>query len=280
MLTAIGFIVMWVAASSMCTANAVESPPRPCGPTPSRFTATARACTSSAAPSGIGCRRVPSSSRRRTLREQRRARSEVPPTPDADDRRRAGLAAGREHAVDHEGLDRVDAFGRESPSSGTSCSPSRCPSGSSRSASVSGVSLKSRCGSPAPRCRRSCARSCASAGARPSCAAGTRASRVRSRGELACFSAWPSTSHVAADPHVVDRHAGVLAQQVVRVCSATAMLVTIVPSTCFAVAAGLCCLVSRAQAGLMSGGRFLERADVELFRGVFHHCGEVDSSSG
>src|SRR5690606_896324 len=39
MLTATGFIVMWVAASSPCTANAVESPPSPCGPTPSRFTA-------------------------------------------------------------------------------------------------------------------------------------------------------------------------------------------------------------------------------------------------
>ena len=39
MFTATGFIVMCVAASSTCTANAVESPPRPCGPTPSLFTA-------------------------------------------------------------------------------------------------------------------------------------------------------------------------------------------------------------------------------------------------
>ena len=35
MFTATGFIVMCVAAVSTCTAKDVESPPRPCGPTPS-----------------------------------------------------------------------------------------------------------------------------------------------------------------------------------------------------------------------------------------------------
>src|SRR5437763_666833 len=50
MFTAMGFIVMWVAASSTCTANDVESPPRPWGPTPSWFTA-AVSCSSSLAPS-------------------------------------------------------------------------------------------------------------------------------------------------------------------------------------------------------------------------------------
>ena len=39
MLTATGFMVMCVAATSTCTANAVESPPNPCGPTPNMFTA-------------------------------------------------------------------------------------------------------------------------------------------------------------------------------------------------------------------------------------------------
>jgi len=38
-------------------------------------------------------------------------RSAVPPTPTADDGRRTGLAAGVEHAVDDERLDRIDAFG-------------------------------------------------------------------------------------------------------------------------------------------------------------------------
>ena len=51
MFTATGFIVICVAAVSTCTANAVESPPRPCGPTPSEFTACSRS-RSSLAPSG------------------------------------------------------------------------------------------------------------------------------------------------------------------------------------------------------------------------------------
>src|SRR5438270_98802 len=51
MFTATGFIVMCVAASSTCTANAVESPPRPCGPTPNIFTALDN-CASNAAPPG------------------------------------------------------------------------------------------------------------------------------------------------------------------------------------------------------------------------------------
>src|SRR5213076_742409 len=51
MFTATGFIVMWVAAVSTCTANAVESPPSPCGPTPSMFTA-GPSSSSSLAPSG------------------------------------------------------------------------------------------------------------------------------------------------------------------------------------------------------------------------------------
>ena len=83
MFTATGFIVMCVAASSTCTANAVESPPSPCGPTPSWFTA-AESSSSSAAPSG-SAQRLPSGARRgalwrdartgRTCRRRRRRRS-------------------------------------------------------------------------------------------------------------------------------------------------------------------------------------------------------------
>src|SRR5687768_4098371 len=78
MLTATGFIVMCVAASSTCTANAVESPPSPCGPTPSRFTA-AVSSVSSFAPS-TSSQWLPSG---RVAARFARAthRSDVPPTP-------------------------------------------------------------------------------------------------------------------------------------------------------------------------------------------------------
>ena len=78
MLTATGFIVMWVAASSMCTANAVESPPSPCGPTPSWFTA-ADSCCSSVAPSGSP-QALPSGRVAARLASATH-RSEVPPRP-------------------------------------------------------------------------------------------------------------------------------------------------------------------------------------------------------
>ena len=78
MFTATGFIVMWVAAVSTCTANAVESPPSPCGPTPSMFTAWPSS-SSSLAPSGSS-QRVPSA---RVAASFARCthRSAVPPTP-------------------------------------------------------------------------------------------------------------------------------------------------------------------------------------------------------
>jgi len=78
MFTATGFMVMCVAAISTCTANAVASPPRPCGPTPSRLTARVSSSSSFAPspspqiePSG----RVAASFARCTHR------SAVPPTP-------------------------------------------------------------------------------------------------------------------------------------------------------------------------------------------------------
>src|SRR5256885_14854042 len=78
MFTATGFIVMWVAAVSTCTANAVESPPSPCGPTPSMFTAGPSSC-SSLAPSGSSqC--VPSARVAATFARCTH-RSAVPPTP-------------------------------------------------------------------------------------------------------------------------------------------------------------------------------------------------------
>ncbi len=71
-------MVMCVAAVSTCTAKAVESPPRPCGPTPSMLTASPSSA-SSFAPSGSAQRepsgRVAASLARCTQR------SAVPPTP-------------------------------------------------------------------------------------------------------------------------------------------------------------------------------------------------------
>jgi hypothetical protein len=78
MLTATGFMVMWVAAVSTCTANAVESPPSPCGPTPSMLTASVSA-VSSFAPSGSS-QREPSGRVAATLARCTQ-RSAVPPTP-------------------------------------------------------------------------------------------------------------------------------------------------------------------------------------------------------
>src|SRR5258706_2491683 len=78
MFTATGFIVMCVAAISTCTANAVESPPRPWGPTPSMFTASAR-LASSAAPSG-SAQAVPRA-RVAAFLASATQRSEVPPMP-------------------------------------------------------------------------------------------------------------------------------------------------------------------------------------------------------
>ncbi len=78
MFTATGFMVMWVAAISTWTAKAVESPPRPCGPTPRPFTASVR-LSSSAAPSGSG-HAVPSGRVAAFLASETQ-RSEVPPMP-------------------------------------------------------------------------------------------------------------------------------------------------------------------------------------------------------
>ena len=78
MFTATGFIVMCVAAVSTCTANAVESPPRPCGPMPRLFTASVSS-SSRRAPSGSSqC--VPSARVAATLARCMH-RSAVPPTP-------------------------------------------------------------------------------------------------------------------------------------------------------------------------------------------------------
>ena len=82
MFTATGFIVMCVAAVSTCTANDVESPPRPCGPTPSWFTASRAPLRASRLP-GLrsGCRagasRRPSTGARTgpPCRRRRRRRS-------------------------------------------------------------------------------------------------------------------------------------------------------------------------------------------------------------
>ena len=78
MLTATGFIVMCVAASSTCTANAVASPPSPWGPTPSRLTADESSSSSSRRSASAQC--VP---RGRTAARLARCthRSAVPPTP-------------------------------------------------------------------------------------------------------------------------------------------------------------------------------------------------------
>src|SRR5690606_19975699 len=78
MLTATGFIVMWVAAVSTCTAKAVESPPRPWAPTPSLLT-TAESSASSFAPSG-SLQTLPSGRVAATF-DRCTQKSAVPPTP-------------------------------------------------------------------------------------------------------------------------------------------------------------------------------------------------------
>src|SRR5437870_13753268 len=78
MLTATGFMVMCVAAVSTCTANEVESPPRPCGPTPSMLTARVSA-SSSFAPSGSS--QCEPSGRVAATFARCTQRSAVPPTP-------------------------------------------------------------------------------------------------------------------------------------------------------------------------------------------------------
>src|SRR5215510_11186320 len=78
MFTATGFMVMCVAASSTCTANAVESPPRPCGPTPSWF--TARVSSSSSFAPSESSQRVPRG-RVAAVFARWTHTSAVPPTP-------------------------------------------------------------------------------------------------------------------------------------------------------------------------------------------------------
>ena len=184
---------------------------------------------------------------------------------DADDRRRAGLAAGVEHAVDDEGLDRVDAVGGDRHLE---------PRVVLRAAALGDhldrerrrARRRNRCGSPARRRRTTCARSCASSGARPTSAADARASRARSPRRIASFSADAVDFDAAADRHVVDRDAGVLAQQVVGAprrprCSG---------SSCRARACAVASVSRAASASkprLTSGGSMLQRADVELLRG-------------
>src|SRR5438874_12266172 len=78
MLTATGFMVICVAASSTCTANAVESPPSPCGPTPRRLTAVDNSSSRLAPAGSAQC--VPSG--RIAARLARCThKSAVPPTP-------------------------------------------------------------------------------------------------------------------------------------------------------------------------------------------------------
>ena len=134
---------------------------------------------------------------------------------DADDRRRAGLAAGVEHAVDDEGLDRVDAVGGNRHLEPGIVLRAAALRESSRSrVSVDGVGeidVDHRHADAAGRVLVACA----SADARSTSAADTRASRARSRGGSppSARRRRPSTPRPIVD--VVDRDAGVLAQQVV-----------------------------------------------------------------
>ena len=131
MLTATGFIVMCVAASSTCTRNAVERPPSPCGPMPSALTASRQLAPRSCAPSG-SAQSVPERPRRGDLGEMH-AQIRRAADADADDGRRADAAAAFDHAVDDEALDRRRRRRPGSASAGTSRSRSPILSGSSRS---------------------------------------------------------------------------------------------------------------------------------------------------
>ena len=203
---------MCVAASSMCTANAVASPPSPCGPTPSRLTA-AESSASSCRAVGIGAVRA-ERARRRALRE-RDAQVGRAADADADDRRRAGLAAGREHAVDDERLDRVDAFGGDrhleervvlrAAALGDHLDDERRRASSTKSTWITGTSMPHDVCSLRARERMH----------------DRRAQRMLARRALAARGgsppsvAGPSTSTLRPIDDVVDRHAGVLAEQVV-----------------------------------------------------------------
>ena len=215
------------------------------------------------APSG-SAQCEPSGARRRDLGEvdaQVRRAADA----DADDRRRAGLAAGVEHAVDDEGLDRVDAFGRDRHLAATSCSPSRCPWGSSRSAGRR-TRRRSRCGSPARRCRRTCARSCASADARSTSAADTRASRARSRAGSppSARRRRPRRRGRSSRCRSGCRCPGTAGCRCARRPRCSRSSCRAPPSPVAPVSRA----ASAAKPRLMSGGRILQRADVELLRGV------------
>src|SRR4051812_14795733 len=78
MFTATGFIVMCVAAVSTCTAKEVESPPSPCGPTPSWLTTPESSCSSFAPSGSLQCE---PSGRVAATFDKCTQRSAVPPTP-------------------------------------------------------------------------------------------------------------------------------------------------------------------------------------------------------
>ena len=86
---------------------------------------------------------------------------------------------------------------------------------------------------------------------------------------MACFSAWPSTATLAPITHVVNRDAGVLAQQV-GVVFGNGDVADHGAEDGLAGGIGLRNLSSRWKPCLMSGRQHFERADVELLARFFH----------
>ena len=120
-------MVMWVAAISTCTANAVESPPRPCGPDAQRVhrLREARLERRRLRDPRTACRAA-------AWRRAWRAPRTGPGAADAHaDDRSAGRSCRRPRARSRstKRLDRVHALGRDRHLAATSCSRSRCPSG-------------------------------------------------------------------------------------------------------------------------------------------------------
>ena len=131
MFTATGFIVMCVAAISTCTRNAVERPPRPCGPMPSSFTASRQLAPRSSRPPG-SAHAVPSG-RVAAILARCMHRSDVPPMPTPT---MVGGQTRPPHSITRSMTKRLTAFdavGRDQHLAGTSRSPSPSLSGSSRS---------------------------------------------------------------------------------------------------------------------------------------------------
>ena len=183
------------------------------------------------------------------------------PTP--DDGRRAGLAARVEHAVDHEGLDRIHAFRRDRHAQPGVVLRAASPWAPSRSASVSRVVAEIEVDHREPRPAGGVL-----VGARDR-VHHRGAQRILARGALAAaadrlLELGAVDLDAAPDASRCRSGCPVSWHSRLSVSSATLMLVIIVPSTALRRGVGLAPRERARSPRLMSGGSMLQRADVEL----------------